>query len=246
MSVRAVKTITIKIPTLDLLSLLQSFFEKIRSFLISFIDNLRARPTSLSVSRRLPFLRNPFKQINFKKLLPALFVVGAAGLTIFVISRLLAKVSSTSSDVTRVSVAGAKATNQLNRDFLFPLKDAKGTTVTEMKFTLENAELRDEIIVKGKRAVAIEGRTFLILTFKITSDYTKSLEINTKNYFRLTKNGNETDLLAADIHNDPVIVQPTSTKYTRIGWPIDDSDQDLVMLVGEIEGEKTKVELGLN
>jgi hypothetical protein len=168
-----------------------------------------------------------------------------AGLTVYGVSKLLTRIRSNSNSSTRVAVAGAKATSNINKDFAFPLKDSKGKKVTDIKFVIESAELRDEIIVKGKRATAIQGRTFLIVTVKITNDYTKALEINSKDYFRLTANGNDKDLLAPEIHNDPVVVQPTSTKYTRIGWPINDTDKNLTISVGEIEGEKTKVELNL-
>jgi|SRR3989344_1533425 len=234
MSARA-RTITIKIPTMDM-----------RGWLLALTNSLGSNLSSPKPKLSLPrfSISNPLKRFNWGKVIPVTIVLVAAGLTVAVVITLLGRVNNPPA-APRVSVAAAKATSALNREFVFPLKDSAGKTATEMKFTLETAELRDEIIVKGKRAVAIEGRTFLILTFKITSGFTKSLEINTKNYFRLVRNGNETDLLAADIHNDPVVVQPTSTKYTRLGWPINDTDTSMVLLVGEIEGEKTKVELGL-
>lgn len=143
----------------------------------------------------------------------------------------------------RVQVSNAKATAQVNKEFLFPVKNSKGAEVTKMKYFVESAELRDEIIVKGQKATAVQGRLFLILTIKITNDYTKSLEINAKDYIRLSMNGKDGELLAADIHNDPVLVQPVSTKYTRIGFPINDTDKQLVLNVGELEGKKEKVEL---
>ncbi|OGY18634.1 MAG: hypothetical protein A2900_02745 [Candidatus Chisholmbacteria bacterium RIFCSPLOWO2_01_FULL_50_28] len=143
----------------------------------------------------------------------------------------------------RVQVAGAKAAIALNRDFEFPLKDASGEEVSKIKFTFENAELRDEIIVKGQRATSVRGRTFLILTLKITNSYNQSIEVDSKNYVRLTVNNNEGEKLAPDIHNDPVQVQADSTKFTRVGFPINDTDKNLAIYVGEIQGEKQKVEL---
>ena len=172
-------------------------------------------------------------------------VLAALG-AVFILFRALSRNSADSTDSSnRVSIGGAKATTDLNREFTFAINDSKGKKLTDLKMFLENADLRDEIIVQGKRATAIQGRTFLILTIKITNDYTRGLEVNSKDYFRLIVNGKDSDLLAPDIHNDPVVVQPTSTKYTRIGWPIYDSDKSLVLSVGEIEGEKTKVELNL-
>lgn len=235
MSTRAAKTTTIRIPRLI-------------SYLFSLGEAVSPRPTSskFKLSFSGPSSGNPPKKINWKKVIPVAIVLIAAGLTLAGLGRVLTRVkpSSPASDG-RVTVAGAKATNQLNQEFSFPIKDSTGKKITDMKFFLETAELRDEIIVQGKRAVAIKGRTFLVLTFKISNNFTRSLEINTKNYFRLTVNGKESDLLAPDIHNDPVVIQPTSTKYTRIGWPLYDTDSSLTLLVGEIEGDKTRVELGL-
>jgi len=103
----------------------------------------------------------------------------------------------------------------------------------------------DEIVVKGQRATAIRGRTFLILTLKITNGYTRPIEIDTKDYVRLSVNGNRDEWLAPDIHNDPVLVQATSTKFTRVGFPVYDSDSDLLLRVGEIEGKKEFIELSI-
>ena len=58
-------------------------------------------------------------------------------------------------------------------------------------------------------------------------------------------NANENELLAPDTHNDPVEIQAISTKFTRVGFIINDSDKDLVLHVGEIQGDKEKIELDL-
>lgn len=186
------------------------------------------------------------RPLNIKKLLPLAVLVSVTAFAVYILfSAILRRPSGTSvnSGDSRVVIAGPKSVQKINREFSYPLTDSKGNTLTDVKFLLENAELRDEIIVKGQRAIAVAGRTFLILTVKITSTYTRALEINAKDYFRLTVNDKPEELLAPEIHNDPVVIQPTSTKYTRLGFPINDSDQNLKLLIGEIEGEKTTVEL---
>src|SRR3989344_3040507 len=130
-----------------------------------------------------------------------------------------------------------------NKEFLFPLKNDKGEEVAKLKYLIEKAELRDEIVVKGQRAKAIKGRTFLILNLKIANEFNQSIEIKSRDYVRLSVNGNKDEWLAPDIHNAPVEVQAISTKYTRIGFPINDTDHDLVIRVGEINGDKEEIAL---
>lgn len=137
----------------------------------------------------------------------------------------------------------AKATKKINQAFSFPLKNEKGEVVSSIKYAIENVELRNQIIVKGKKATAVKGRTFLIINLKIVNDFEKAIEINTKDYVRLSANGNETELLAPDIHNDPATIQAISTKYSRIGFPINDTDTNLKLKVGEINGEKKTLDI---
>lgn len=143
----------------------------------------------------------------------------------------------------RIEILPARKTLSINREFFFPLFDSNGKEVGKIKYFIENAELRDEIIVKGQKATAIRGRTFLIINFKLINDSNKAVQINSRDFSRLVANGNEGDRLAADIHNDPVDVQPASTKQARIGFPINDDDKNIKLQVGEISKEKTTIDL---
>lgn len=148
-------------------------------------------------------------------------------------------------DDARITIMSAKATQAINREYAFPLLDGKGKVVTTIKYTIELAELRDEIVVKGQRASAVKGRTFLIIPIKISNEYNQSIDMQSKDYIRLTLNGKDAEQLAPDIHNDPVTVQALSTKSTRVGFPINDSDTKLILHVGELNGVKEAIELTL-
>lgn len=143
----------------------------------------------------------------------------------------------------KIQLPNAKATHNINQEFPFPLRNEKGEEVSKLKFVMENAELRDEIVVKGQKATAIVGRTFLIINLKIVNEHNQAVSINTRDYLRLTVNNKDTEMLAPDIHNDPVEVQAISTKFTRVGFPINDSDKALKLHIGEIKGQKTTVDL---
>lgn len=135
-----------------------------------------------------------------------------------------------------------KATQALNKEFVFPLLDDKGVKVSEVKYKLTTAELEDTIIVNGQRANAVRGRTFLVINLEITNQHTQGIQINSKDYLRLTVNG-KNESIAPDIHNDPVEVQAISTKITRLGFPINDSDKKLNLQIGEIKGQKQFLDL---
>ena len=181
--------------------------------------------------------KNPF-------LIPFGAVMVIVLIAIFIALRNLDTSSSTGSTDGKIRIQDAKATQVLNKQFTFPLKDTAGKEVSRLRFVVENVEIKDGIIVKGKRATSVAGRTFLIVNVKITNDYTKSIEINVRDYTRLIA-GKSNERLAPDIHNDPVEVQALSTKYTRVGFPIDEKEKILTLQVGEITGKKELVALKL-
>jgi len=180
---------------------------------------------------------------NFKKFLPiavfALFVIGTG----YLAYRRIAPGGFSGSEI---KVKGAKAMEDANKEYSFPLIDADGNEVSRFKFVVEKVELRDEIIVQGKRATSVSGRTFLVVNLKITNEYNQRIEINTRDFVRLATSLDKTEWLAPDIHNDPVEVQAISTKYTRVGFAINDSDKDLTLRIGEINGDKEEIALSLN
>lgn len=146
----------------------------------------------------------------------------------------------------RVEVKGASAVQELDKEFSFPIKNSKGEEVDKIRYIIDKAELRNEIIVKGQKATSVKGRTFLILNLKLVNSFNQPIEIDTRDYVRLSVNGNKEEWLAPDIHNDPVEIQAISTKNTRVGFPINEDDRGLVIRIGEINGDKEEIELQLN
>lgn len=143
-------------------------------------------------------------------------------------------------------IATPYAVKQIDQELSFPLRNEKGDKVSEFKYIVQNAELTREIIVKGQKNTLVKGRAFLVLNLKINNDGKQKIQVNTRDYLRITVNGNEAELLAPDIHNDPVEVQPISTKFTRVGYVIDDTAQNIKLQIGEIDGVKKTVDLNFN
>lgn len=195
-----------------------------------------------------------FQSKGFKKspLIPFIVIVLVVfGVAIFALSNVIGRSTTSatptlaSSNTKQVNVAKPIVQRTLNKAFDFPLKDASGKVVSKLHYVVKSAELNNQIIIKGQQATAIQGRMFLVLNLQITNSYNKSIQLNTRDYIRLIT-GNSPEKLAADIHNDPVEVQAISTKYTRLGFPIDSADANsLTLQVGEITGPKQLVKLNL-
>jgi hypothetical protein len=140
----------------------------------------------------------------------------------------------------------AKSSATIGKEFEFPIKDDGGKEVSKFKYTVESAEVRDEIVVKGQKVNSSDGRTFLVINLKLANTLDRMMQINSRDYIRLIRNGNPNEQLAPDVHNDPVEVQAISTKLTRVAFPINNTDTDLQLQIGEIAGEKQIVPVTFN
>ncbi|OGH47769.1 MAG: hypothetical protein A3A51_05055 [Candidatus Levybacteria bacterium RIFCSPLOWO2_01_FULL_39_10] len=196
---------------------------------------------SLSFKSRSFFNSLKYKA-RYSRRNPAI-ILGIALLVVFVASILMARtIAGNLFGDDRISPPKAKAQQTLNTVFEFPIRDNEGNVVADVKYEIERASLQDAFIYQGKLAKSVKGRTFLVFDLKITNPYIRGIEINTIDYIRIRRN-NEKELLAPEIHNDPVAIQANSTKFTRIGVPINETDQNLVIYVGELRGPKKEVKL---
>ena len=235
----------IGIKTLNVFRLLKNKTSNFFHFVISKMREIKT--TKDRTFAQSDYQKKP--RMNFTKLLKPmkfLVIVLVAGGILIGAARLINSItSSKSSSSDRLEVKSAKAEQILNKEYVFPLRNEDEEKIAEIKYFLEKVELRDEIIVKGQRATAVKGRTFLIFTLKITNEYKSDIEIDSRDYVRLSVNGNADEWLAPEIHNDPVEVQAISTKFVRLGFPINDSDSNLVLRVGEIDEEKQEFPLDI-
>lgn len=230
--------------------------EKIKNVILNSSVNFYNGPVKSTANNSknvFKNLKNPFsnfklpkfdKRLILKLALPVfvvvIFILGAISL----IRNFNTTVANPNNNQAIV-IPDAVSKIDLNRNFEFPLRDAEDEEVGTFNYILENAELRKQIIVKGQRATAVQGRVFLIVNLKITNNLAEVMELPSRAYLRVVVNNNDAELLAADIHNDPVEVLGKSTKYTRLGLAINEEDakKTIKLLVGEIEGEKQTVEL---
>ncbi len=194
---------------------------------------------------------NNLKKYNRKKLLrmafPILLIVIALGVVVAIVTNLpdAQSTPNTAKNSSGTQIRNALAVQDINKLMKFPLRDANGKEVGKFEYDIQNAEIRKQIVVQGRSATAVSGRVFLIFNLKMKNNLDKALQLNTRDYIRISVAGNPSEKLAADIHNDPAEVQAISTKYTRIGLAIDEKDaqKPIEVSIGEIGGAKQTITL---
>lgn len=236
------------IPSRDCL-IWQSYFLIMRQNFKILSSRLNQRFSSESISYRTFSLKNRAKRLinNLKFRLRSsrrnpVIVLGIGLLVVFIATLFSARVIIGRFSEDRISPPKAIAQQQLNKSFDFPIRDSENTEVAKVLYEIERASLQNSFIYQGKLAKSVIGRTFLIFDLKITNEYIKAIQINTRDYIRIKVNNSE-ELLAPEIHNDPVEIQADSTKYTRIGIPINETDKNIVLYIGELQGEKQEIKL---
>lgn len=134
----------------------------------------------------------------------------------------------------------------IKKNYVFSMKDSAGKDIGKINYSVESGYKSKEIVSKGKRFQATEDKTFLVLNLKLKNDLSQSLKVNSADYIRLSINGNTNEWFAPDIQNDPIDLQPISTKAVRLAFTVNSSDKDLMLQVGEVNGAKEAIKLKVN
>jgi len=180
---------------------------------------------------------------SFIQSMPIAKVAGIATVAIIILFIGIRAISSNSSSnktqqATNSNKKSIKTTN-LDYNMDIPLGDDEEKVIN---LSLVDAQLKDEIILKGQPAKAVEGKTFLIINIKLANEQEERVKINTRDYLRLSVNDSE-DRLAPNVHNDPVEVQPISNQFTRVAFSVFKTDSNYRLYAGEISEEKTEISL---
>lgn len=178
-------------------------------------------------------------RFTFSSALVTIIVIVVIALVAFFAGKLSAPRSTRQTATAQDAAPITNAEQKLNKSFDVSVKNDKGVEITKIKYNLENAVLQNQIIIRGTRATAIQGKTFLIINFNLNNTSNKYIQLNSRDYVRLV--GANGEMIAPDIHNDPIQIQPISTKESRLGFPVDATTKKFTLSVGEIDGKKTQV-----
>jgi len=108
-------------------------------------------------------------------------------------------------------------------------------------FTITTIERKDEIKVKGDPRRLTGGRDFVLVRIEIENDATERVAIASADRVRLEGGGGK--LFAPDYHNGNVVVDPISVRRDLLAFIVDTDVKKLTFLVGELEGEKQRIEV---
>lgn len=180
-----------------------------------------------------------------KKNIGTFAFIAIVGLAIFFSTRVVLKqiaASRARGVLGNTTSTPSTATKAIDREFSFVVYDKNKELADPIRYIIDTVQLTDQIIIQGQRATAVKGRKFLIVNLKLINDSEQSLFLNTRNYVRVQPEGSQ-DKLAPEIHNDTVEVQPLSTKLTRIGLPVDETDKNFILFVGELDKDKEQINI---
>ena len=178
---------------------------------------------------------------RYKKLLAVLGIV----IAIFLIILLAKGQTGRSPSGVKTTVSSdkstkAEATVNINRAFEFMAVNAKKQEVP-VTFTITTIERKDEIKVKGDPRRLTGGRDFVLVRIEIENDATERVAIASADRVRLEGGGGK--LFAPDYHNGNVVVDPISVRRDLLAFIVDTDVKKLTFLVGELEGEKQRIEV---
>lgn len=171
------------------------------------------------------------------------FIGVVALLLVFIFARVVAPkrntVSKTNSN-SQTQESKPTATVEINKSFEFKAIDADKKEVP-VTFTLVSAERKDEIKVKEESRKPVAGKDYLLVRIEIQNSKTQRVAIATADRVRLE--GDNGKLYSPDYHNGNVVIDPISTKKDLIAFAVDIKQKTFVFQVGELDGEKQKVEV---
>jgi len=132
-------------------------------------------------------------------------------------------------------------TYPFGKSFSLPIKGADGEILGTADYLVKEYEYTNKLMVNHVYdALLKDNRNLLVFHIEITNDTSLAFSVYVGDHIRLIK-GDNRKLLAPDIEEDPVEVRPNSTVETKVGFIFDNDNDDLVIRLGEQDGEYQEI-----
>lgn len=109
------------------------------------------------------------------------------------------------------------------------------------KLRVTNAEFADFILVQGKKATPIDGKTFLVINMEIENPYRVELYAFPVDFFRLVRE--DGSKFAPSVHQGTVQVRPESTKKSNVGFVVEPKEKKFKIEIGQVGEPKEVLEI---
>lgn len=130
-----------------------------------------------------------------------------------------------------------KGVTPLQESYTFTARDSQGNLtnqVVDLKFT--GAHMEQEVLVRGQKANARNGKGFFLLDIAVTNDTNNVLYLNPLDLVRLIDS--EEIKLAPQVHQGMLEVRPQSSKTTNLGFVVVNDRKNFTIQVGELSAQK--------
>lgn len=130
---------------------------------------------------------------------------------------------------------------QLNQNYQMVAHDINGAALNKkLNLSFIDAKKVSSILIQGKTAQAINGKTFILLDFNIVNPDKTVYFANTSDLFRLVSGSTKT---APAVHQGVIDIRPLSTKSSNVGFLVGKDDKNFTIEVGEIDGNKRVIQV---
>jgi hypothetical protein len=182
-------------------------------------------------------------KVNKKKVIG---VIGGLMVLVMIVglSRNSNRPNTTTAELSDGEEVTALAEAEVNKQYQFSAMNSEGEKIYDVQLLLTKAEKTKQVLVQGKPAKAKGDKAFLVLHMEVENSNTTEKYLRPVDLIRLVDDQNKK--YAPDIHSDILLIQPISTKGSRVGFVVDQAETNFKFLVGELEGHKEEVLVILN
>lgn len=131
-----------------------------------------------------------------------------------------------------------EVTVQIGQTYEFVGRDENGNpTEATLPLTFISATKKDSVNIQGQKATAKNGKVFLLLDFEVKNDTSETYYLLPVDLIRLWQN--EETKIAPSVHQGRLEVRPIASKFSNLGFVIEEKQKEFQFEVGEIDGEKS-------
>ena len=135
-----------------------------------------------------------------------------------------------------------KPTVKIGKSYEIIARTSEGQRTTgRFNLTVTSTQFADSILVQGKRATPVKGKTFLVINMEIENPFKVSLYAFPVDLFRFVREDGQK--FAPSVHQGAVRIRPESTKKSNAAFIVLPNEKKFKIEVGDINSPKETLEI---